>query len=47
MRESLTDADESYICAYECTFCPECTRSMDATCPNCSDKLVPRPVPPA
>ncbi|WP_083881567.1 DUF1272 domain-containing protein [Haloferax elongans] len=42
--ESLTDVDESYICVYECTFCPECTGFMDATCPNCSGELVRRPV---
>ena len=31
------------ICSYECTFCPECTGTMDAVCPNCGGELVPRP----
>jgi len=36
------DAD-AYICAYECTFCPGCAESMNATCPNCGGELVRRP----
>jgi uncharacterized protein len=36
------DAD-ARICSYECTFCPACTESMNAVCPNCGGELVPRP----
>ncbi|WP_425604263.1 DUF1272 domain-containing protein [Natrinema gelatinilyticum] len=43
----LEKSDESYICAYECTFCPDCTAELDAVCPNCSGELVCRPRPPA
>jgi uncharacterized protein len=34
---------EAYICAYECTFCRECTDAMNAICPNCGGELVRRP----
>lgn len=34
---------EAYICIYECTFCPKCTKEMAAICPNCSGELVRRP----
>jgi hypothetical protein len=34
---------EAYICSYECTFCSECTHSMEAVCPNCGGELKPRP----
>jgi hypothetical protein len=34
---------EAYICSYECTFCPACTRDLAATCPNCGGELVRRP----
>jgi hypothetical protein len=46
-HRSLGGADESYICTYECTFCPDCTGAMDAVCPNCGGELVHRPRPPA
>jgi hypothetical protein len=42
----LDGPDESYICTYECTFCPDCTDGTDAVCPNCSGELVRRPRPP-
>jgi hypothetical protein len=35
----------AYICVYECTFCPPCTREMRAACPNCGGELVRRPRP--
>ena len=44
---ALDATEESYICTYECTFCPDCTDEMDAVCPNCSGELVRRPRPPA
>jgi hypothetical protein len=34
---------EAYICSYECTFCGDCTGTMDHTCPNCGGELLPRP----
>lgn len=34
---------EACICSYECTFCPACTRGMDAICPNCGGELLTRP----
>ena len=33
----------AFICSYECTFCPPCTREMGERCPNCSGELVARP----
>jgi hypothetical protein len=32
-----------FICSYECTFCPPCTREMSHICPNCGGELVSRP----
>jgi hypothetical protein len=43
--EALAESDESYICTYECTYCPDCTDAMDAVCPNCGGELVRRPRP--
>ena len=40
---SLAAIAEAYICSYECTFCPSCTHSMNATCPNCGGELLRRP----
>ena len=40
---ALAERDVAYICAYECTFCPECTETMAAICPNCGGELVRRP----
>lgn len=34
---------EAWICSYECTFCPECSRALTRVCPNCGGELVPRP----
>ena len=39
----LTDRAGAFICSYECTFCPDCTRTMDHVCPNCGGELVARP----
>lgn len=37
------DAD-AFICSYECTFCPPCTRDVHHDkCPNCGGELVARP----
>jgi hypothetical protein len=40
---SLAPGDEAYICSYECTFCPSCTKRMSAVCSNCGGELVRRP----
>jgi hypothetical protein len=44
---ALDAAEEAYICTFECTFCGDCTASMDAVCPNCGGELVRRPRPAA
>jgi steroid delta-isomerase-like uncharacterized protein len=36
-------SDETFVCSYECTFCPSCASSMALTCPNCRGELVKRP----
>ena len=41
-RELALDA-EAFICSFECTFCPDCTNGMAATCPNCGGELLARP----
>ncbi|MEV4612163.1 DUF1272 domain-containing protein [Kitasatospora sp. NPDC049258] len=40
---SLKADAPAFICSYECTFCPECTAAMAATCPNCGGELLTRP----
>jgi uncharacterized protein len=42
-KAPLDPAGEAYICAYECTFCPECAQALTAQCPNCFGELVRRP----
>jgi uncharacterized protein len=39
----LTPSGDSFICSYECTFCPDCTDEMNMVCPNCGGELVRRP----
>ena len=39
----LSHMSEAFICSYECTFCPDCARSMNAVCPNCGGQLTRRP----
>lgn len=39
----LTHVSEAFICSYECIFCPNCTASMGAACPNCGGELVTHP----
>lgn len=34
---------DAFICSYECTFCPDCSTGMAATCPNCGGELLARP----
>ena len=40
---TLGPESHAFICSYECTFCPDCTATMDMVCPNCSGELVRRP----
>ena len=42
--DALGWSSPAFICSYECTFCPACTRAMENRCPNCSGELVSRPV---
>ncbi|WHY92425.1 DUF1272 domain-containing protein [Neobacillus cucumis] len=42
-NQSVHQEGEAYICSYECTFCPECTKGMSNICPNCGGELVKRP----
>ncbi len=44
-ERTLEPSDEAYICTFECTFCPECTKELNSICPNCSGELVRRPRP--
>ncbi len=37
------DAGGAFICSFECTFCAECTESLDDRCPNCGGDLTDRP----
>ncbi|WP_282610786.1 DUF1272 domain-containing protein [Pelagibius sp. Alg239-R121] len=39
----LAKDGQAFICSYECTFCPECTKAMENTCPNCGGELLTRP----
>ncbi len=41
---TITKNQLAYICSYECTFCENCTKIMDAICPNCSGELLQRPI---
>ena len=40
---AVTQADEAYICSYECTFCSACAAEQEHVCPNCNGELVRRP----
>jgi uncharacterized protein len=37
------DADTAFICSYECTFCADCAKRLQNTCPNCAGVLRQRP----
>jgi hypothetical protein len=45
-RDLPPDAD-ARICSFECTFCPDCTKTLGGRCPNCGGELVERPVRPS
>jgi len=40
---ALSPECDAFICSYECTFCPRCTETLGALCPNCGGELRPRP----
>lgn len=40
---ALAGSDESYICSYECTYCPGCHEALQGVCPNCGGELLRRP----
>ena len=42
-KAKLQSAEIAFICSYECTFCPDCTESLDHICPNCDGELIRRP----
>ena len=37
------DQHGAFICSFECSFCAQCTESMDERCPNCGGDLSDRP----
>ncbi len=37
------DLAGAFICSFECSFCAECTETLDDRCPNCGGELVDRP----
>lgn len=41
------DANDAYICSFECTFCADCVDGvLGNVCPNCGGGFSPRPVRP-
>ena len=38
-RDLATDDANVFICTIECTWCGDCTRRLDFTCPNCGGAL--------
>ena len=43
-RDLRADADDAWICSFECTFCTGCAAGVLAgRCPNCGGELVRRP----
>ncbi|WP_298226853.1 DUF1272 domain-containing protein [Gryllotalpicola sp.] len=45
-RDLALDDPEVFICTIECTWCGDCARELDYTCPNCEGNLTPRPLRP-
>jgi len=41
-HKALTLDAAALVCAFQCTFCPECAELMNNICPNCSGELIPR-----
>jgi hypothetical protein len=37
-------APGAFICSFECTFCADCTHTLDDRCPNCGGELTDRPI---
>lgn len=40
---AIAPDQESYICSFECTFCPECASWGQNNCPHCGGELIRRP----
>lgn|GEM_PF-283440 len=40
---ALVGPEAAFVCSFDCTFCPDCSRSLDWRCPNCSGELNRRP----
>ncbi|WP_083412300.1 DUF1272 domain-containing protein [Exiguobacterium sp. KRL4] len=38
--ETFEDGQETYHCSHNCTFCKECTKTMNSICQNCGETLV-------
>lgn len=38
----LAGLDPAFVCSYDCTFCADCTRGLDWSCPNCLGELTRR-----
>ncbi|RDB34116.1 DUF1272 domain-containing protein [Exiguobacterium sp. RIT594] len=38
--ETFEDGQETYHCSHNCTFCKECTETMNSICQNCGETLV-------
>lgn len=41
-EQPFTAENPAYICPYQTTFCRECARALDHTCPECFGHLEPR-----
>ena len=47
-RDLPPESRDAMICTFECTFCATCAAEVfGGTCPNCTGKLVRRPIRPA
>ncbi len=47
-RDLPPDAQDAWICTFECTFCADCVREvLHGTCPNCGGEFSRRPRRPA
>jgi hypothetical protein len=42
-NQALAQDGQAFICSYECTFCGDCTQTLQAICPNCGGELLHRP----
>ncbi|SHG98352.1 DUF1272 domain-containing protein [Winogradskyella jejuensis] len=40
------DAQDAYICTFECTYCADCVEKLKQVCPNCGGGFEKRPIRP-